>query len=166
MTSIPPQTNAKNGKPSMSSLHPRMSTACTAPTEATWPSSNLYSESHVHMTTRLILPFLVLNNPLAKQRSFIFCSPQSKHISNCMYLPIDYQRKYDGMMACAEESGKSFLNMTSRTSNLMPRRSLAFSLASRQFLPIHALISRSHSLSEPSFKHVMRRPPGKWATPA
>jgi hypothetical protein len=31
-----------------------------------------------------------------------------------MYLPIDYQRKYDGMMACAEESGKSFLNMTSR----------------------------------------------------
>jgi len=31
-----------------------------------------------------------------------------------MYLPIDHQRKYDGMMACAEESGESFLIMTSK----------------------------------------------------
>ena len=39
-----------------------MSTACTAPTEAIWPSSNFHSGSQVRMTTRLILPFLVLNS--------------------------------------------------------------------------------------------------------
>ena len=33
--------------------------------------------------TRLILPVLVLNSPLAKQGTINFCSPQSKHISNC-----------------------------------------------------------------------------------
>jgi hypothetical protein len=56
-----------------------------------------------------------------------------------MYLPIDYQRKYDGMIACAEESGKSFLNMTSRKRQQLDSSyviTLAFSLASRQSLSI------------------------------
>jgi len=136
-----------------------MSTACTAPNQAGRPSSNLHSESHVGTTTCLILPFLVLNSPLAKQRSLVFCSPQS--ISSCMYLPIDHQRKYDGMVTCAEESGKSFLNMTSRQG-----RQLDPSYLAGPCLFHHALIFRSYCLSEPSAKHVMMcRPPGKRATP-
>ena len=68
--SRPPQTDARNS-PSFQVNHRcpisilAMSTACTAPNQAIQPPSNLHSESHVGIMTRL-------NSPLAKQRSLIF----------------------------------------------------------------------------------------------
>ena len=46
--------------------------------EAIWPSSNFHPESHARMTTHLIRSLLVLNSFVARQRSFIFCSPQKQ----------------------------------------------------------------------------------------
>ena len=73
LTSIPPQADAKNGPSCQLEVNHRcpisilaMSTTCTA-------------RNH---------PVLVLNSLLTKQRS-LFCSPESKHISNCMYLLTD-----------------------------------------------------------------------------
>jgi len=100
-----PQTDAKNS-PSCQVSHRyptsilTMSIACTAPNQAIRPSSNLHSgKSHVSMTTRL-------NSPLAN-RNYL-CVRHKASISNCMYSPIDHQRKYDGMMAYAEQSNESF----------------------------------------------------------
>ena len=112
VTSIRPKIHAKNSKPSMSSLHPSNVHSVYSPNWSNVALIKASSESHVRMTIRLILLFIVPNSPLVKQRSLMFCLPQRK---GHLYVLTDWLSttiwRHDGV---CRKSGKSFLNMTSR----------------------------------------------------